>query len=120
MRPRTSSSSSCRWCRRRGATQPKVAVYAEELQASSSPTAVAVSTLDICQPAVDTRASDYYAHWGLTHFLLDGHHKFVAAAQVERPLRLLSLVSAEASLASQDDVARLRRLRRQQPAMRSA
>lgn len=98
----------------------KVAVYAEELQRSSSPTAVAVSTLDICQPAVDTRASDYYAHWGLTHFLLDGHHKLVAAAQVERPLRLLSLVSAEASLASKDDVARLRRLRRQQPATRGA
>lgn len=70
-------------------TPPKVGTYAELLDASPSPTAVAVSTLDVCQPVVDSRAVDYYAHWGLTHFLLDGHHKVAAAAQHDRRLRLL-------------------------------
>jgi hypothetical protein len=97
----------------------KVATYAEQLQVTSSPTAVAVSSLDVCQPAVDTRASDYYAHWGLTHFLLDGHHKVYAAAQLGRPLRLLSLVSVEGSLAGSEEVVKLRRLRAQGPSTRS-
>jgi hypothetical protein len=75
-----------------------VAEYGTALGGSSLPTAVAVSTLDVCEPAVDN-ASDHCAHWGLTHFLLDGHHKMQAAANGGRALRLLSLLSVEASLA---------------------
>ena len=41
---------------------------------SSAPTAVAVTTLDVCAPAVAATARDWYTHWCLTHFLLDGHH----------------------------------------------
>ena len=71
-----------------------------------APTAVAVAVLDICEPAVD-EGTDHYEHWGLTHFLLDGHHKFEAAAGIGRPLRLLSLVSVGASLATPEQVARI-------------
>jgi hypothetical protein len=55
-------------------------------------------------PTVD-HGEDWYAHWGLTHFLLDGHHKLQAAAETGRPLRLLSLLSVEGSLATPDQVA---------------
>nr|MCW2727147.1 hypothetical protein [Aeromicrobium sp.] len=75
-----------------------VAGYAEKLTTSATPTAVAVSTLDVCQPAMDTASTDYYAHWGLSHFLLDGHHKMHAAADSGRPIRLLSLLSLDGSL----------------------
>ncbi|MFF4421542.1 hypothetical protein ACFY04_12270 [Streptomyces sp. NPDC001549] len=51
------------------------------------PTAVAISTLDVCEPAIGMPI-DQYRHWGLTHFLLDGHHKLEAAATASRPLRL--------------------------------
>ncbi len=88
-----------------------VATHAERLRSSSSPTAVAVSVLDVCQPATDGAGSDYFAHWGLTHFLLDGHHKMQAAAESGRPLRLLSLLSLDGSLAKNEQIARLRRLR---------
>ena len=64
-----------------------VAAHAQRLATSDRPTAVAVSTLDVCQPAMATFATDYYAHWGLTHFLLDGHHKMQAAATTGQPLR---------------------------------
>src|SRR5688500_17711919 len=84
----------------------RVAAFAERLRASASPTAVAVTTLDVCAPAVD-EGGDWYAHWGLTHFLLDGHHKLQAAAEAGRPLRLLALVSLEGSLADEDQLARL-------------
>jgi hypothetical protein len=88
-----------------------VAAHAARLARSSSPTAVAVSTLDVCAPAVDTQSEDYYEHWGLTHFLLDGHHELHAAAETGRPVRLLSLLSIEASLADAEQLARVPGLR---------
>lgn len=94
----------------------KVAEHAERLASSDRPTAVAVSTLDVCQPAMANQSTDYFAHWGLTHFLLDGHHKMQAAAESGRPLRLLSLVSLEGSLASPEQVGLIPGLR-QQPAV---
>jgi len=89
----------------------KVAEHAERLASSDRPTAVAVSTLDVCQPAVANQSTDYFAHWGLTHFLLDGHHKMQAAAENGRPLRLLSLLSLRGSLASPEQVGLIPRLR---------
>lgn len=82
----------------------RVAEHRERLMKSSRPTAVAVSLLDICQPAIDDDSRDYFAHWGLTHFLLDGHHKLEAAAEAGESLQLLALLSVDASLASRDQV----------------
>lgn len=93
--------------------QRRVSEFARLLAESSSPTAVAVSILDVCAPAVDDRSADYYDHWGLTHFLLDGHHKVQAAAENGRPLRLLSLLAVDASLATPDQVLRVPQLRSQ-------
>lgn len=96
----------------------RVRLHARALQASSLPTAVAVSTLDISQPALAHQSSDYYQHWALTHFLLDGHHKLEAAATTGRPLQLLTLVSIDASLAKEADVLRLPAIRAQAPRSR--
>lgn len=87
-----------------------MARHAAALASSDRLTAVAVSTLDVCAPAVD-QGPDWYTHWCLTHFLLDGHHKLQAAAETGRPLRLLSLLSVDGSLASADQLARLPGLR---------
>ncbi len=81
----------------------RVEQLAELLDRSSTPTAVAVSTLDVSQPAV-LAGPDYYAHWGLTHFLLDGHHKVHAAARAGKSLQVLSLLSVDASLATPEQV----------------
>lgn len=97
----------------------RVAWHARRLTTSSTPTAVAVSTLDVAQPAMDTQSTDYYEHWGLTHFLLDGHHKMQAAAETGRPLQLLALVAAGGSLATDDQTAALAALRARPAAMRS-
>ncbi|MFJ9315957.1 hypothetical protein ACIRN4_17330 [Pimelobacter simplex] len=79
----------------------RVAEYADTTGAT--PTAVAYSLLDVTQPAVD-EGDDYYEHWVLTHFLLDGHHKVEAAATTGRPVRLLSLVDERISIASPEEV----------------
>ncbi|MFG2284762.1 hypothetical protein ACGFOU_01560 [Streptomyces sp. NPDC048595] len=91
----------------------RVAEYAERMGRGSVPTAVAVSTLDLCRPALDLRSTDYHGHWGLTHFLLDGHHKLQAAASAGRPVQLLSLLAVGESLAAPDDHRRLAALRSQ-------
>ena len=93
-------------------SRDRVEAFSALLQGSSAPTAVAVSLLDVCQPAT-SEGDDYYAHWGLTHFLLDGHHKMEAAAREGRSLRLLSLLATGASLATSDQVARVPALRAQ-------
>jgi hypothetical protein len=98
--------------------QVTVAGHAEALSRSASPTAVAISTLDVCQPAMDDGSTDHHAHWGLTHFLLDGHHKMQAAAEGGRPLQLLSLLSLDGSLATAEQVALVPQLRAQTAATR--
>ena len=97
--------------------QERVAHYVAELARSPKLTAVAVATLDLCAPAVD-HGTDYYTHWGLTHFLLDGHHKMQAAATSERPLQLLSLLSIDASLCTPEEVSRVPTLRQRARASR--
>lgn len=66
---------------------------------ATSPRPTAVATLDVCAPA-PANGQDWYAHWGLTHFLLDGHHKLAAAAAEGRAVRLLSLLAIDASLST--------------------
>ncbi|MER6639085.1 hypothetical protein [Streptomyces microflavus] len=90
----------------------RVEEYVALMERETVPTAVAISTLDRCQPAID-RGEDYFVHWGLTHFLLDGHHKLEAAATAGRPVRLLSLLTLSESLAGTEDAARLPALRAQ-------
>ncbi len=90
----------------------RVEEYVALMERETIPTAVAISTLDVCQPAMD-RADDYFVHWGLTHFLLDGHHKMEAAATAGRPVRLLSLLTLGESLARVEDAARVPALRAQ-------
>ncbi|WEL94242.1 hypothetical protein P1N98_04920, partial [Tsukamurella tyrosinosolvens] len=85
----------------------------------TTPTAVALSMLDRRAPAVIAPdAVDYYEHWAVTHFLLDGHHKFEAAARVGAPLRLLALVNIDESLAGAEAVAELPDLLRRAPSKR--
>jgi hypothetical protein len=70
------------------------------------PTAVAYSLLDVLAPAVDD-GEDWYWHWLLQHFLLDGHHKIEAASRSGRPVRLLSFVDHRISMANPDELVRM-------------
>ena len=81
----------------------RVEFYKAALGDGSRPTAVAVATLDVCEPATDI-GDDVYEHWGLTHFLLDGHHKVQAASETGAPITLLSLLALDASLAGSEQV----------------
>jgi hypothetical protein len=82
----------------------RVQSYVRAFESGVTPTAVAVSVLDMAAPAV-TEESDWYEHWALTHFLLDGHHKMAAAARVGMPLTVLSVMATRDGLAPPDRIA---------------
>ncbi|MFG2621331.1 hypothetical protein ACGFXC_27320 [Streptomyces sp. NPDC048507] len=96
----------------------RVEAYTASMERGTIPTAVAVSTLDVCGPETGF-GDDPSVHWGLTHFLLDGHHKLEAAAAAGRPVRLLSLLTLDESLAGVEDRARLSALRAQSRSARA-
>ena len=87
--------------------QSRVQYYVDLIADGTTPTAVSLSVLDRRVPAMADGSEDYYKHWVVTHFLLDGHHKFEAAARVGAPLRLLALVNIDESLAGPEAVAEL-------------
>lgn len=68
----------------------RIAFFEERLSQGAAPTAVAVGVLDIKQ-----YWDSPVAHWCLSHYLLDGHHKVEAAARTGRPLTLLSFIATE-------------------------
>lgn len=96
----------------------RVAYYADAMRAGQTPTAVAVSTLDVCAPADDQDGTDWYTHWGLSHFLLDGHHKLEAAARTGSSIRLLTLVNVRGGVSTPQDAGRLPELLARDPLRR--
>lgn len=85
----------------------RLAEQRRRLESSSAPTAVAVSILEITQPAVSEAPDGHLTHWCLAHFLLDGHHKMQAAAESTRRLRLLTLLALDFGLAKEPDLRRV-------------
>lgn len=78
----------------------------QQPQAGVLPTAVAYTLLDVLAPAVD-EGEDWYWHWLLQHFLIDGHHKVEAAARFEQAVRLLAFVDEAVSMATPEELIRL-------------
>ena len=69
------------------------------------PTALAVSILDVKQPATWVGNPEITSHWCLAHYLLDGHHKVYAASQAHKPISLLSFLAIEKGISSAEQIA---------------
>lgn len=81
-----------------------IAAYDERLRLGDRPTALAVSVLDVKQPADWEGDPAVTEHWCLAHYLLDGHHKAMAAARGHHPLRLLSFFAPAEGVCTKEDV----------------
>lgn len=88
-------------------SKSRVEQYRKSMMRGITPTAVALTTLDVCVPDTEGEVADSYTTWGLSHFLLDGHHKVEAAASLGEKVRLLALVSLDYSLSIPRDLERL-------------
>jgi hypothetical protein len=84
--------------------------YQTRMLANEQPTALAISILDIKQPANWVGDPMVNEHWCLTHFVLDGHHKLYAAAHVHKPLTLVSFLAINESIARETQIQELARV----------
>jgi hypothetical protein len=84
--------------------EERVASYVSRLQAGEAPTAVALSVLDVKQPANRNAEPPITSHWCLAHYLLDGHHKVFAASKVGLPLILLVFLAVEHGISSPEQI----------------
>jgi hypothetical protein len=80
--------------------------YRNEISSGVQPTAFALSILDVKQPAVwnGNPNPQITEHWCLAHYLLDGHHKIHAASQLHAPLKLVSFLAIDESVASPEKI----------------
>jgi len=63
--------------------------------------------LDVKQPANWNGNPNLTEHWCLSHYLLDGHHKIYAAAELGMPVSILSFLALQEGVSSQEQVAQV-------------
>ena len=85
----------------------EVAAYKSCIAFGQKPTGLALSVLDVKQPATWDGEPGVTEHWCLAHYLLDGHHKMFAASATDKPITLLSFLSLNESVATEENVNRL-------------
>jgi hypothetical protein len=78
--------------------------YETLLENQTTPTALAVSVLDVKQPANWHGDPEFTEHWCLAHYLLDGHHKMYAASQALKPISLLSFLAVQSGVSTIDQI----------------
>ncbi len=84
--------------------------YEFQISEGRKPTALALSIVDVKQPANwedEFGEIEITEHWCLTHYLLDGHHKIYAASNVGKPITMLSFLAVKQSLATEENIAKL-------------
>jgi hypothetical protein len=79
--------------------------YKAALSGGTTPTALALSVLDIKQPADWEGDPEINAHWCLSHYLLDGHHKTLAASELGLPISILSFLAMENGVSTREEAA---------------
>lgn len=81
----------------------RIAAYCAQIQQGQKPTALALSIVD-----ERNLGGGRYTEYALAHFLLDGHHKVMAASQMGSPITLLSFLreTTLTGIPSRDEQAR--------------
>lgn len=79
-------------------------LYRNRVGRENPPTAVAISILDVKQPAVGNESSEFNSHYCFAHYLIDGHHKTYTAAATNSSCTLLSFIAHEKGTSSNDDI----------------
>jgi hypothetical protein len=85
----------------------QVAELEARLKEGRRPTALAISVLDIKQPANWVGDPQATSHWCLAHYIVDGHHKLFAASRVGRPVGLVSALALGQGISGPEEHARL-------------
>lgn len=85
----------------------RVDFYKQQIDMGKTPTAICLSVLDIKAPAlwVGEPRPEITAHWCLAHYILDGHHKMFAAAELNKPINIICFLATEQGISDpQEDI----------------
>ena len=81
-----------------------IARYRSDIRQGKQPTVFAIAVLDVKGPATWDGNPPFTEHYMLAQYVLDGHHKLRAAAELGAPIQFLSFLSAEESVATPDEL----------------
>jgi hypothetical protein len=82
-----------------------VSSFKSAILGGATPTALAISVLDVKQPADWDGDPEINAHWCLSHYLLDGHHKTLAASELGLPISILSFLAVDKGVSTRAEIA---------------
>ncbi len=85
----------------------RVDEYKQSLDRLSVPTALALSVLDVKQPADWEGEPEINSHWCLAHYILDGHHKVYAASENDKTIKFVSFYAVDEGVSSSDELSQL-------------
>jgi hypothetical protein len=85
----------------------RVSEFEGHLEEGRCPTALAISVLDIKEPANWDGDPAITSHWCLAHYIIDGHHKLFAASRAKRPIGLLSILALDRGISGPEQHAKL-------------
>lgn len=77
--------------------------YADKLNDGIIPTVIAISHIDVKEPADWDDDQKHTKHICFANYILDGHHKLFAAAKSGKPINLISFISIDNSICSESD-----------------
>lgn len=85
----------------------RVSEFEKHLSDGRRPTALAISVLDVKQPANWDGNPAVTSHWCLAHYLIDGHHKVFASSRTKRPVGLISILALNQGVSAPDEHSKL-------------
>ena len=85
-------------------------LYKNEILSGKKPTAVSLSVLDIKEPSTypdEDTFPEITQHWCIANYLIDGHHKIKAAAELNAEITLLAFFATDKGVSTEDEIKEL-------------
>lgn len=79
--------------------------YINIINNGNKPTAISLSVLDVKEPfdSIESKL-DVTKHWCLTHYIIDGHHKFFTSSLINKPITLLSFIAINQGISNIEEI----------------
>ena len=88
----------------------RITFYKSKLQSGQKPVALSIGVLDVKTsedyPYINNEQvkPEFGTHWCLANYIIDGHHKFKAASELNQELELITFISRDESTNLIDDM----------------